>query len=127
MRRVAITGIGLVTPLGHSPAAFWDSLVNARSGVRRITSFDASRLLVPVAAEADYVPQEHFSEKELDLYDRFVQMALLAARQAVRDASFAPAETERPRWGVCLGSAYGGAVSYNASYYAMYADRKSVV
>jgi 3-oxoacyl-[acyl-carrier-protein] synthase II len=122
MRRVGITGIGLITPIGNTPAEFWDSLIHCRSGVRRITSFDASRLLVPVAAECAFAAQEHFSPKELDLYDRFTQMAVLAARQAVRDSGYVPADGERMRWGVCLGSAYGGALSYNASYYALYAQ-----
>jgi len=122
MRRVVVTGIGLVTPIGNSPAEFFSSLLECRSGVRRITAFDPVRLAVPIAAESDYSPPEHFSPKELDLYDRFTQMALLAARQAVCDSGFAPADSDRPRWGVCLGSAYGGAVSYNASYYALYAE-----
>lgn len=122
MRRVVVTGIGIVSPIGNTPAEFFSSLLRKKSGVRRITAFDASRLSVQAAAEADYVPAEHFSSRQLDLYDRFTQMALLAARQAYADSGFAPSEGERLRWGVCLGSAYGGAVSYNASYYALYAQ-----
>src|SRR5574341_1088522 len=122
MRRVAITGIGMVTPIGNSPGEFFRSLLEQKSGVRRITAFDAARLSVPIAAEASFHPQEHFSAKELDLYDRFTQMAVVAARQACRDSGFAAADGDALRWGVCLGSAYGGAVSYNASYYSLYAE-----
>ena len=122
MRRVVVTGMGLVTPIGNSPAVFFSSLLHKKSGVRRITAFDAARLAAPIAAEAEFDPGAHFSPKQLDLYDRFTQMALLAARQAVDDAGYVPADGDRLRWGVCLGSAYGGAVSYNASFYALYAQ-----
>lgn len=122
MRRVVVTGIGVVSPIGNSPAEFFDSLLAGKSGVRRITAFDPSRLSAPIAAEAQFAPEEHFSAKELDLYDRFAQMALLAARQAHRDSGFVPCDGDAFRWGVCLGSAYGGAVTYDASYYALYAQ-----
>ena len=127
MRRVVITGMGLVTPIGNSPVEFWDSLMNLRSGVRRITAFDAGRLRVPVAAEVDFAPEDHFSAKEIELYDRFSQMALIAARQALLDSGYAPADGVGSRWGVCLGSAYGGAISYNTGYYTLYAQKSDRV
>ncbi|MBI3406472.1 MAG: beta-ketoacyl-[acyl-carrier-protein] synthase family protein [Acidobacteria bacterium] len=122
MRRVVVTGMGIVSPLGNSPAEFFQSLLSTRSGIRRITAFDPSRLSVPVAAEADFDPAAHFTPKQLDLFDRFTQMAVIAARQAVADAAYNPANGERLRWGVCLGTAYGGAITYNSNYYALYAQ-----
>lgn len=120
MRRVVVTGLGLVTPIGNSAEEFFSALLAAKSGVRRITAFDPARLSIPIAAECDFTPAEHFLPRHLELYDRFTQMALLAARQACADAGFTPREEERERWGVCLGSAYGGAVSEDASYFSMY-------
>ena len=122
MRRVVVTGMGIVSPIGNSPAEFFSALLERKSGVRKITAFDAGRLSVQLAAEADFAPAEHFSAKQIELYDRFTQMALLAARQACADSGFAPSDGDRLRWGVCLGSAYGGAVSTNASYYSLYAE-----
>ncbi len=121
MRRVVVTGMGIVSPIGNSPAAFFSSLLGRKSGVRRISALDASRLSVQVAAEADFTPAEHFSPKQLELYDRFVQMALLAARQACAHSGFAPSDEDRLRWGVCLGTAYGAALSTDRSYYSLYA------
>ena len=121
MRRVVITGIGLVTPLGNTPAEFFSSLLEQKSGVRRITGFDPARLSVQIAAEAEFDASEHFSPKKLNLYDRFTQMALLSAKQAVTSSGFVPTEEQKLRWGVCLGTAYGGALTYNSSYYSLYA------
>ncbi len=121
MRCVVVTGMGVISPIGNSPAEFFASLLAGRSGVQRIRAFDPVRLSVPIAAEAEFDPAAHFNPRQTDLYDRFTQMAVVAARQAVADSGFAPADGQRLRWGVCLGTAYGGAVSYNASYYALYA------
>ncbi len=120
MRRVVVTGMGIVSPLGNTPEEFFHALIEKKSGVRRITAFDASRLAAPIAAEAAFNATEHLSAKELDLYDRFAQMAVVASRAALRDSGFVPRDAERARFGVYLGSAYGGAVTYDASYYALY-------
>ncbi len=123
-RRVAITGLGVVSPLGNSPAEFFGALLEKKSGVRTIRSFDASRLTVRIAAEADFDAPQHFSLRQLDLYDRFTQIAVIAARQAVADSGYAPADGQRLRWGVSLGSGYGGAVTYNENYHALYAQNR---
>lgn len=124
MRRVVVTGMGIVSPIGNAPSEFFSSLIEKKSGVRRINAFDASRLSAQVAAEANFAPAEHFSPKQLELYDRFTQMALVAARQACADSGFAPSDEDRLRWGVCLGTAYGAALSTDASYYSLYAKRQ---
>ncbi len=127
MRHVAITGMGAVSALGIGVPAFWNGLLAARSGVRRITLFDPAELLVPIAAEApDYDPAAHFPNKKLDLLDRFSQFALLAAREALRDAGLdspqAFPEAERERSGVALGTGMGGATTEDQGYRAVYRD-----
>lgn len=124
MRRVVITGLGIVSPLGNSPAEFFDSLLAQKSGIHEIRSFDTSRLSVRIAAEADFDPAPHFAPRQLDMYDRFTQIAVVAARQAVADSGYVPADGQRLRWGVSLGSGYGGAVTYNENYRALYAQNR---
>jgi hypothetical protein len=86
MRRVAITGIGAVSSLGVGVTAFWDGLLAARSGVRRITSFDPGGLTVQIAAETAGSIPRHLPDSKLDLLDRFAQVALVASAEAWRDA-----------------------------------------
>ena len=111
-RRVVITGFGCVTPIGIGRDAYWDSLAAGRSGVRRITSFDASELQVQIAAE---IPEFDW-EAEIDYQDRrhvprTVPLALAAAREAVKDAGLVPEEMpldDRRAFGVVLGTGGGG-------------------
>lgn len=127
MRRAVITGMGLVTPIGNTLEQFFASLLECRSGVKRITGFDAARLSAPVAAECDFPAEKQFTARQIDLYDRFALLALAAAQQALLDSGVALADRDRPRCGVSLGSAYGGAASYNASYHRLYAEGKDHV
>ena len=111
-RRVVITGFGCVTPIGIGRDAYWESLAAGRSGVKRITSFDASELQVQIAAE---IPEFDW-EAEIDYQDRrhvprTVPLALAAAREAVKDAGLVPDEMpldERRAFGVVLGTGGGG-------------------
>src|SRR5690349_1018016 len=85
--RVGITGIGLVTPVGNDTASTWSALREGRSGVAPIQSFDASRHDVRIAAEVKgFDPLEYLDRKEVRRTDRFIQFALAATRQAVRDS-----------------------------------------
>ncbi len=128
MRRVAITGLGCVSALGCDVAAFWEGLLAARSGERRITLFDPSGLAVPVAAEVpDYDPSRHFPAKKLDLLDRFAQFALVAAGEALRDSRLEITESERGRAGVALGTGAGGALTQDDGYRGLYARGSSRV
>jgi 3-oxoacyl-[acyl-carrier-protein] synthase II len=107
MRRVAVTGLGAVTPLGNDARATWDAAVAGRSGIDFIKSFDASGYPVRVAAEVkDFSPNGLVSTKEARRLDRNVLLALAAGKEALEDASlngFDPART-----GVVFGSAIGG-------------------
>lgn len=110
-RRVVVTGLGAVTALGPDVASTWAGLVAGRSGVRPIESFDASRLPVRIAAEArDFDPSAVLDRKEVRRTDRYIQLALVCARQAL-DRAGLPGRVDGPlaeRTGVVVGSGLGG-------------------
>ncbi len=123
MRRVVITGMGAIASTGRNVESFFDNLLHARSGVRRITQFDPSTLSVQVGAEVpDYSPTDHFSAKRLDLLDRFAQFALIAAREAMESSSLRVSEEERPRFGVVMGTGMGGVQTFESGYYNLFAN-----
>ena len=104
-RRVVITGMGCVTPLGIGREAFWTSLLEGKSGTRKITAFDPSTLPVQIAAEVpDFDPEIHLAGISLDMLDRFSQLALVAGAEAVRDACLTLDESEQDRAGVSIGT-----------------------
>lgn len=109
MRRVVITGIGLVTPLGCGRERFWSSLEQGVSGVDRITKFDASKHDCKIAAEVkDFDPLEYgMNKKEVRRLDFFSQYALASAHQAIEDAKL-PLKDKNPNIGVIVGSGVGG-------------------
>jgi 3-oxoacyl-[acyl-carrier-protein] synthase II len=118
-RRVVVTGVGLVTPLGASAAATWEGLVAGRSGIRRIERFDPSRLESQMAGECrDFDPAEVVDRKELRRTDRFVQLGLGASREALGQAGFQgrldPELGERA--GAIVGSGLGGMESMDAQH-----------
>ncbi|MFF3487415.1 beta-ketoacyl-[acyl-carrier-protein] synthase family protein [Streptomyces sp. NPDC002701] len=107
MRRVAITGIGVVAPGGVGTAAFWSLLTEGRTATRPITLFDASAFRSRIAAEVDFDPARHgFTAAEARRLDRAAQFGLVAAREAVADSGLDTAATAE-RTGVVLGSAVG--------------------
>ena len=107
MRRVAITGIGVVAPGGVGTAAFWSLLTEGRTATRRITLFDASAFRSRIAAEVDFDPARHgFTADEARRLDRAAQFGLVAAREAIADSGLDTTATAE-RTGVVLGSAVG--------------------
>src|SRR5581483_8568956 len=108
MRRIAVTGLGAVTPLGNDARSTWEAAVAGRSGVGWITSFDASGFDVRIAAEVkDFEPGPVAPPKEARRLDRYVLLSLAAALEAQRDAGIDGAY-EPSRVGVLFGSAIGG-------------------
>lgn len=111
-RRVVVTGIGAVTPLGLGIQAFWDSLLNGRSGVGKITYFDVSDYDVKIAAQVrDFNPEAILDRRDINRLDRFCQYGLAAARLALEDSNIDTtklSEEERRRTGVIVGSGIGG-------------------
>jgi len=121
-RKVVITGLGVFASTGKERESFFTNLINARSGVRRISQFDPSPLSVQIAAEVpDYNPTDHFQPKRLDLLDRFTQFALLAAREAMESSGLEVREEERPRFGVVIGSGMGGVQTFESGCFNVYA------
>ena len=112
-RRVVITGIGAITPVGHNVAQTWQSLSNGVSGVGRITHFDVSGLPVQIAAEIkNYNPEEHFDHKEVKKLDIYTQYAMIAAREAVKDAGLEAGTFNPERTGVISGVGIGGILTF---------------
>src|SRR5712691_334323 len=104
-RRVVVTGIGLLTPLGNDTAANWAAMVAGRSGIGRITSFDASMYEHPIAGELkDFDPEQHVEAKLLRRIDRSSVLAMAAAQQAVTDAGLDIANEPPGTVGVVLGT-----------------------
>ena len=116
-RRVVVTGLGLVTPLGTGIEVNWESLVAGRSGVGPITRFDASQLPARVAGEVRGFESERFIErKDLKKMDIFIQYAVGAAQLAVEDAGLAVPLVEPERVGVIVGVGIGGISSVEETY-----------
>lgn len=108
-RRVVITGIGMITPLGGSAAKTWEGIVAGRSGIGPITRFDPTGLETRIAGEVrDFDPTEYMDRKEIRRADRFAQLAVATAGQALADAKIEITSENAPRIGVTFGSGIGG-------------------
>ncbi len=108
MRRVVVTGLGAVTPVGNDVPAMWEALLSGRSGVDRIGCFDASPFASQIAAEVKgFDPAPYLSPKETKRSERFVQFAVAAAKQAVADAGLRTDHEDPFRCGVVIGSGMG--------------------
>jgi 3-oxoacyl-[acyl-carrier-protein] synthase II len=108
-RRVVVTGIGLITPLGIGTAPTWDALINGQSGIGPITRFDASEQASQIAAEVrDFVSEQWFEKKQAKNLDTFVQYALAAADIAWKDSGLSITEENIDRVGVITGCGMGG-------------------
>ncbi|HJX69441.1 MAG TPA: beta-ketoacyl-ACP synthase II, partial [Dehalococcoidia bacterium] len=119
-RRVVITGLGAVTPLGTGVEESWRKLCQGKSGVARITKFDPSGFNVQIAAELkDFHPEDFLDKKKIRRTDPFIQYALVAARMAIDDAGFAINENNASRVGVVLGSCAGGMNMYEKNLHAL--------
>ena len=110
MRRVVITGLGPVTPIGVGAEAFHQAQLAGKSGIRRITRYDpeAYQLNVKIAGEVDVDVDDYLDRRESRRLDRFVQLALIAAELALRDAGLEAEELEPETTGVLIGSGIGG-------------------
>jgi 3-oxoacyl-[acyl-carrier-protein] synthase II len=115
-RRVAITGLGAITPLATGVEESWRRLCQGKSGVARITKFDTSGFNVKIAAELkDFHPEDFLDKRKIRRTDPFIQYALVAARLAIHDAGLSINENNTNRVGVVLGSAAGGLIMFGAN------------
>ncbi len=109
-RRVVVTGLGVVSPVGSDIETFWKSLTEGRSGVQRYTAFDSEIYDCKIAGEVrDFEPAKHFkSPKDARRTDRFTQLAMAAAKSALADSGIDLDSVDRERFGVMIGSGIGG-------------------
>lgn len=127
MRRVAITGMGIVSPSGNEPGAFFRNLVSGRSAVSRLPESFSPRLNVRIAAQVEFDPDLHFAPPRQRMLDRVSQFALVAAAQAVADAKLDLSEAERRAAGVFIGTGMGGAGTVEEGYATLYRDNSDRV
>lgn len=123
MRRVAVTGIGVVSPLGNSPGELMDSLAACRSGIRRLDSDDYKRLTNRIAAPANFDPACVADGPKLRMMDRVTQFALAASHQAVAQAGLSRDDFDPARTGVFLGTGMGGAHTADEGYRTLYGEQ----
>ncbi len=116
MKRVVVTGLGALSPLGHSVKENWDALMASKSGVGKITLFDASTFSSQIAGEVrGFQPEKHFPVKELKRIDRFIQLALVAGSEAFESSGLKD-KYEASRAGSCIGVGIGGLAEIQAQY-----------
>ncbi len=108
-RRVVITGLGIVSPVGNSISEAWDNIVNGRSGITEITRFDTSKFPVRIAGEVrNFDVKDYLSPKDARRMDTFIHYGLAAGIQAVKDAGIESPGDDAERFGVNIGSGIGG-------------------
>lgn len=113
LRRVVITGLGALTPIGNNIEEFWDGLRNGVSGSDWITNFDAEKFKTKFACEVkNFDAAEHFDRKELRKLDPFAQYAMVATEEAFKDANFDLENVDKDRVGVIYTSGIGGMLTY---------------
>ena len=114
-RRVVITGLGAVTPLGIGIDTVWDKLCHGVSGIRKISRFDPTDYPAQIAGEVrDFTPELYLDKRDLRRTDRFVHFALAASQEAIQDAGLTITESTADRVGVYIGTAFGGLESLEA-------------
>jgi len=111
-RRVVVTGLGIVSPIGNDIPSFWSSVKAGKSGIAPITLIDASDLAVKIAGEVkNFDPSLRIDSKEAKKMDRFAQFSVYAAIEALQDAGLTKEALDSERTGVCIGTGQGGSQS----------------
>ena len=123
MRRVAVTGLGVVSPLGHSAAEIFEAARAGRSAIHRLDVPFAHRLAAPLAATVQFNGVHHFEPPKLRMLDRVSQFALVAASRALADSQPQLTDAERRRAGVFVGTGMGGINSIDEGYQTLYGEQ----
>ena len=109
LKRVVVTGLGAITPIGNNVRSFWEGLVEGRNGVAEITRFDSTLFKTHFAAEVKgFDPLDYFERKEVRKYDLFAQFAMIAADEAIASSHITPINTDFDEVGVILTAGIGG-------------------
>ena len=109
LKRVVITGLGTINPLGHNVAEFWENLKGGVSGAGPITRFDASKFRTQFACEVkNYEPTAHFDRKEVRKMDLYTQFGIIAAREAIKgtETLVDVVDIMRNYWVICISNLY---------------------
>lgn len=113
LRRVVVTGLGALTPIGNTVPEYWDALVNGVSGADRITRFDASKFKTQFACEVkNFDPLKYFDRKEVRKYDPYAQYGMVSSDEAIADAGLDNPDLDHERIGVIWASGIGGLVTF---------------
>lgn len=108
-RRVVVTGLGAITPVGNSVDSFWNSIKEGKNGIDNISLFDTTDFKVKMAAEVkDFKPEDYLNKKECKRMDRYTQFALVASNEAVKDSGLNMEEIDKDRVSIIFGSGIGG-------------------
>ena len=127
LKRVVVTGLGALTPVGNNVAETWENLVNGVSGAGPITHFDASKFKTQFACEVKgFNPNEHFDRKEARKMDLYTQYAIVAAKEAIEDAAMDLDKEDKTKIGVIYGVGIGGIRTFEEEMIA-YAGVKDTI
>lgn len=127
LKRVVVTGLGAVTPIGNSVSEYWDSLLKGVSGAGPITLFDASKFKTQFACEVkNFDPLKYFEKKEVRKYDRYAQFAIAAAKESVEDAGFDMEAVDKDRVGVIFAAGIGGIATFEQEVGGFYASEERI-
>lgn len=108
-RRVVVTGMGAITPIGKTVDEFWKGIKNGECGINEISQFDTTNFKVKLAAEVkDFKPEEYFDRKGVKRLERFSQFAIIAAKEAMKDSGITKENTDMNRVGVIISTGIGG-------------------
>lgn len=120
-KRVVVTGLGAVTPIGTGKENFWKALIAGTNGIGKITRFDASDISAQIAGEVnDFDPAQFIDKKELKRMDRFTQFALAAAKLAIEDSKLDVEKIDGDRAGVFIGTGIGGMETLHSQYQKLF-------
>ena len=126
MRRVVVTGIGVVSALGNNADEFWSAASSGRSGIGPITKIDTTNLRFKNAAEVkNFAAAQHFDGKSLSWLDPFAQFGIVAAREAVTDSGIRFTDELRDRTGVITGSCLGGKETEDKLFFDLYGEKRN--
>lgn len=125
---VVITGMGVISAVGHDAPSYWDTVKAGRSGIAPLQHPRAADLRVRIAAQVrDFDAARHFDERSLGLLDRVSQFAVVAAREAVAESAWTPSSTPGPRIAVIIGTGTGGETSRDEECRRLYAEKAELI